>query len=251
MNNQITLQYSYINHQINEPLHDENIISELNPVVNDVRVTPQFFVNTSNVNPYQSGTYNATIWCQIGNQKVEQPFKVNVKDFNRLNDDNFVNNQNNNIPQSNNNNQSYAPRRTSTAKKIWIGILVFVLIVLGLTSCSIYNQAKTNQAQDSAQNQKLQTELNQVKQAQKTYQENHDKEQLENTLNGIQSQISQLQSNSATNALNNQINKIRSNPDSGKLESEMDDLKDQIQQQSGLIQELQNTINSWLSKVGF
>ena len=31
----------------------------------------------------------------------------------------------------------------------------------------------------------------------------------------------------------------------------MDDLKDQIQQQSGLIQELQNTINSWLSKVGF
>lgn len=248
MNNQITLQFSYINHQINEPLNDENIISELNPVVNDVRTTPQFFVNTANVNPYQSGTYTATIWCQVGDQRLEQNFKVNVKDFNRLNGNNVVNNQNNNIPQSN---QNYAPRKKSTAKKIWIGILVFVLIVLGLTSCSIYNQAKTNQAQNSAQNQKLQTELNQVKQAQKTYQENHDKQQLESTLSGIQSEISQLQSDNATNALNNQISKIQSNPDSGKLEAEMDGLKSQIQQQSGIIQEMQNVLNSVLSKIGF
>ncbi|WP_395319812.1 hypothetical protein [Fructilactobacillus frigidiflavus] len=247
MNNQITLQFSYINHQINEPLNDENIISELNPVVNGVRTTPQFFVNTSNVNPYQSGTYTATILCQVGDQRLEQNFKVNVKDFNRLNGNNVVNNQNNNIPQSN---QNYAPRKPSTAKKIWIGILVFVLIVLGLTSCSIYNQAKTNQAQNSAQNQKLQTELNQVKQAQKTYQENHDKQQLESTLSGIQSEISQLQNDNATAALNNQISKIQSNPDSSKLESEMDGLKAQIQQQSGIIQEMQNVLNSVLSKIG-
>ncbi|WP_429971741.1 hypothetical protein ACQW5G_03830 [Fructilactobacillus sp. Tb1] len=245
MNNQIITQFSYVNHQINEPLNDENIISELNPSIQDVRSTPQFFVDTSNVNPYQSGTYTATLWCQVGDQKVDKTFKINVKDFNRLDGNQVVNNQNNNMPQQ-------APRRrTSTAKKIWIGILVFVLIVLGLTSCSIYNQAKANQANDTAQNQQLKTQLAEVKAAQKTYQEDHNKQELDNTLNNIKNDIdsNNASNNSAINGLENQISNIKNNPDSD-VENKLDGIENQIEQQGGLLQEIQNTLSSIASKIG-
>ncbi|WP_413628042.1 hypothetical protein R4B61_02350 [Fructilactobacillus vespulae] len=258
MNNQpeILMQFPYINHQLNTALDKKQILEDLNPTVTNVRSTPQFSLDLSNVNPYQSNAYTAIISCQVGTETLTKTFQINVKDYDYINtrNNNQTNNQTNNqpnyqqAPQNNYRQPENPPKKKSIFKRILLILLVFILIVLGFSACSIYNQNKETQSQNAAQNQQIRTELDALKTAQKTYQEDHDKQELNNSLSQIQNQINQLEQNEATNALNSQINQIKNNPNAD-VDSKINDLKGQMSDYSSQTQSVLDSINTTLDKI--
>ena len=217
----LTVEKHYLNWPLNRPLNQADIMHELGVHASDENgqdLTSKVMMNLTqvDVNPVMLNVMDNN------GQSAQASITLNIQPMRTQN----------------------APKETATSPKsrrgwLWV-IIVIVVILCAWWAISSHNRQAANQAatdsQQSSQisnnsssisdltkdNQRLASQVAELKGATQQYQKDHDQQALESRLDKIQSQIqdlqNQVQSNSVKqdlNQVNETVNEVRENPDNG------------------------------------
>lgn len=222
----LTVEKHYLNWPLNRPLNQADIMHELGVHASDENgqdLTSKVMMNLTQVDVNKVGEYPVMLNVIDNNgQSAQASITLNIQPMRTQN----------------------APKETATSPKsrrgwLWV-IIVIVVILCAWWAISSHNRQAANQAatdsQQSSQisnnsssisdltkdNQRLASQVAELKGATQQYQKDHDQQALESRLDKIQSQIqdlqNQVQSNSVKqdlNQVNETVNEVRENPNNG------------------------------------
>lgn len=221
----ISTTRNLLNWPQNTDLSDYQILNRVNAIATDddgSDLTNAIKVDASNVNWHRLGSYTLYLYVDGKYGSDQKEISVDV------------------IPSNNKNSHRTQKKKTKNSNqkrsKKWliIGLIALILILLGfgLNSCQRDND-KNQEIQDSQsskiaqnsssidslnnKNKNLQEQINALKNADQSYQNDHNQTKLENTLDQIKAQNEKLKdqlNNRDYQNLTNATNQLANNPDS-------------------------------------